>query len=117
MRILITLSESDPDAWLEASSQEQQLVFEQHRAFDAAVAERGTLVEGAALAATTQARTVRTTGGQRVVTEGPFAETVEQLTGLYLVDLPDVSTAVELVHLLPGGYTIEVRPVVELEDY
>ena len=48
---------------------------------------------------------------------GPFAETVEQLTGIYLVDLPDPATAVELAHLLPAGYTIAVRPVAQLEGY
>lgn len=118
MRLLITLAESDPDAWLSATAAEQEVVFDQHRAFDAAVAERGVLIEGAALASTSETRTVRTTAaGERVVVAGPFAETVEQLTGIYLVDLPDSATAVELAHLLPAGYTIAVRPVAQLEGY
>lgn len=117
MKFLITLAESDPDAWLTASEEEQEEVFARHRAFDAAVAERGRLLEGAALDATSTARTIRSDGGQRTVTEGPYAETAEQITGAYVVDLPDVETAVELAHLLPESYVIEVRPTVTLTGY
>ena len=48
------------------------------------------------------------------MTDGPFAETVEQLGGFYLLEVPDLASAVELCRLLPDGYTVEVRPVVEL---
>ena len=50
-------------------------------------------------------------GDDRVVTDGPYAETVEQLGGFYLVDLPDLDAAVGAARLLPSAYTIEVRPV------
>ena len=46
-----------------------------------------------------------------MVTDGPYAETVEQLGGFYLVELPDLDAAVEAARLLPSAYTIEVRPV------
>jgi hypothetical protein len=49
------------------------------------------------------------------VTEGPFAETVEQVGGFYLIDVPDMDTAVELAALLPREYTVEVRTTVEVE--
>jgi hypothetical protein len=49
------------------------------------------------------------------VTRGPFAETVEQIGGFYLVDLPDLDTAVEIAGLLPREYTIEVRPTQGIE--
>ncbi|GAA5143584.1 YciI family protein [Nocardioides marinquilinus] len=117
MKFLITLAESDPDAWLTATPEEQEQVFAQHRAFDAAVEERGTLVAGAALDATSTARTVRGGPDGRVVTEGPYAETAEQVTGVYLVDLPDLETALDVVRLLPEGYVVEVRPTVALEGY
>ena len=47
------------------------------------------------------------------MTDGPFAETAEQLGGFYLVDAPDLDVVSELVRLLPE-YTIEIRPTIEL---
>ena len=117
MKFLITLAESDPEAWQRASAEEQERVFAQHRAFDAAVQERGTLLEGAALDAPSTSRTLRLTEGVRSVTEGPYAETAEQMTGVYLVDLPDVETALEVSRLLPEGYVIGVHPTVDLSGY
>jgi hypothetical protein len=49
-----------------------------------------------------------------VVTEGPYAETVEQLGGFYLIDVPDLDTAVGLAALLPQEYAVEVRPTLEV---
>jgi hypothetical protein len=48
------------------------------------------------------------------VTEGPYAETVEQLGGFYLVELPDLATAVEVASLLPREYDIEVRECLDV---
>ena len=68
----------------------------------------------AALDGPETARTVRAgVGADRPVTEGPFAETVEQLGGFFLVDLPDLDTAVEVARLLPASYSVEVRPTVD----
>ena len=47
--------------------------------------------------------------------DGPFAETVEQIGGFYVVDLPDLETAVELAKLLPQEHLVEVRPTVGVE--
>jgi hypothetical protein len=52
------------------------------------------------------------TTGTRTVTEGPFAECVEQIGGFYVIDVPDLDAALELAQLLPEDFTIEVRPVV-----
>ena len=49
------------------------------------------------------------------MTDGPYAETVEQLGGFYVVELPDQDTAVELARLLPREYAIEIRPMLEVE--
>ena len=48
------------------------------------------------------------------MTDGPFAETVEQVGGFYLIDVPDLGAAVELAALLPREYTVEVRPTLEV---
>jgi hypothetical protein len=61
------------------------------------------------------ATTVRRSGGERMLTDGPFMETKEHLLGLYLIDVPDLDTALEWANRMPfiGWGTVEVRPVVE----
>jgi hypothetical protein len=63
------------------------------------------------------ATTVRISGGQRLLSDGPFAETKEQLGGYYIVETDDLDEAVELAskmpHLADGG-CVEVRPIWEL---
>jgi hypothetical protein len=76
------------------------------------------MVAGEALALPKEAVTLRPgTGRDRLVTEGPYAETAEQLGGFYLIDVDSVKTALDLVRLLPDGYTIEVRPAIHIEGY
>jgi hypothetical protein len=116
MKFLVLMTEADHfERWDAASESEQQAVFACFQAFDEAVSARGgEVVGGEALTRPAEARTLRP-GADRVVTEGPYAETVEQLGGFYLVDLPDLDTAVEVARSLPSAYTVEVRPVLEVE--
>jgi hypothetical protein len=53
--------------------------------------------------------------GQQLVTDGPFAETKEQLGGYFLVEVDDLDTAIELAGKLPGARhgSVEVRPIIE----
>ena len=113
MKLLVLLNEDDPSAWDRATEEERQAVFEAHGAFDAAIAERGKMLGGEALAPPSEARGVK---GQLVV-DGPFAEAAEHLGGYYLVDVPSMEVALEAARLLPAGYTVELRPVVEIEGY
>ena len=71
--------------------------------------QRGTLIVGDALHRPETARTLRP-GTERLVTDGPFSETKEQIGGFYVIDVPDMAAAVELAALLPREYTVEVRP-------
>lgn len=112
MKFLILLTDPDPAAWERATEEQLQQVFAQHDQFSAAVAERGSIVSGEALAGVQEARTLRLVDGVRTVTDGPYAETAEQLGGFYLVDVADADVAVELCRLLPEEYVIEVRPAV-----
>jgi len=115
VKFLLLMSEPDHFArWDAASEAEHSAVFESFRAFSAAVRERGELLVGEALAPGDEARTVRP-GPDRRVSDGPYAETVEQVGGLYLVELPDRETAVDVARLLPHQYTIEVRPIVHVD--
>jgi hypothetical protein len=60
---------------------------------------------------------VRLRDGKRLVTDGPFAETREQLGGYFLVDARDLDEAIEIAGRIPAGRlgTVEVRPVIEIE--
>lgn len=62
------------------------------------------------------AKVVRVRGGERIVTDGPFAETKEVLGGLFLVDLPDLDEAIRLASLIPSAEetgAVEIRPVLQ----
>ena len=64
------------------------------------------------------ATSVRVRDGKRFVTDGPFAETREQLGGYYLIDAPDLDTVVDIAGQIPGAKfgTVEIRPIVVLEN-
>jgi hypothetical protein len=118
MKFVVLMAEEDPEAWDRATPEYRDEVFDRHRSFDKAVRERGEMVAGEALALPKEAVTLRPgRGRERLVTEGPYAETVEQLGGFYLMDVDSVETALDLVRLLPDGYTIEVRPAIHIEGY
>lgn len=114
-RYLILMAEPDHFArWDAADDAAQEKIFADFRAFTAAVRERGRFRGGEALAHPRDARTLRPDGEGRRVTEGPYAETVEQLGGFYLVDLPDLATAIEVASLLPREYDVEVRECLDV---
>jgi hypothetical protein len=108
---------SDPDDWDRATPEVRQGYFDAHTAFELELGRRGRKVAGAALQRADTATTLRRDGTGWRVTDGPFAETAEQLTGLYLVDLPDLDAAIAVGRLLPTAYTVEIRPVMEIEGW
>jgi hypothetical protein len=77
----------------------------------------GIIKGGAALKVTATATTVRVRDGERLVTDGPFAETKEQLGGFYLVDAPDLDQALAMAAKIPGARfgCVEVRPLLKLD--
>jgi hypothetical protein len=77
---------------------------------------RGQYVAAAPLYPTSTATSVRVREGRRLVTDGPFAETREQLGGYFLVEAKDLDEALEIAARIPGARlgTVEVRPVVEI---
>jgi hypothetical protein len=79
--------------------------------------EAGIFKAGDPLAPSTAATTVRVQDGRRLTTDGPFAETKEVLGGYYIVDCPDLDTALEAAARCPGAAygSIEVRPILDME--
>jgi hypothetical protein len=76
----------------------------------------GQYLAASPLQPTCTARSVRVRDGRRLVTDGPFAETREQLGGYYLIDAKDLDEAIAIAGRIPPARngTIEIRPVVEL---
>src|SRR5215510_3285377 len=76
----------------------------------------GAMKGGEALQPTSTATAVRLRSGQRLVTDGPFAETKEALGGFYVIEARDLDEAIELAAKCPGARTgsIEVRPIMEM---
>jgi hypothetical protein len=72
---------------------------------------------GAGLQPTPTATSVRVRDGERLVTDGPFAETKEALGGYYLIDVDDLDKAITVAAEIPGAQsgTVEVRPVMDYE--
>jgi hypothetical protein len=96
------------------SDEERRAIVEAHGAFGAELARRGSLVLGEGLTGRERARVLRRRdGGRPVVTDGPFAETKEQLGGVYVVECAGDEEALELAERVPGspGLVVEIRPV------
>jgi hypothetical protein len=88
---------------------------EEFGAYDQSVRDAGVYVDGKALAGTDVATTVQVRpDGERVVTDGPFAETREFVGGYYLIDVADLDVAIDWAGRCPGAKygRVEVRPVV-----
>jgi hypothetical protein len=82
-------------------------------AYDAALRENGQCLASEALQPVHTATTVRVRNGKVSVTDGPFAETKEQLTGFYLIEAKDLNEAIQIAAKIPPARTgsIEVRPI------
>ena len=78
----------------------------------------GQYLLAAPLHPTSTATSVRTREGKRLVTDGPFAETREQLGGFFLVDARDLDEAIRIASGIPAGRwgTVEIRPVIEVAE-
>ena len=84
--------------------------------FGEEMTKRGVLQGGERLRPTSDATTVQVRDGEVITSDGPFAETKEQMGGFYLVDCKDLDEAIEIAAKIPGARvgTIEVRPIWEM---
>ena len=90
-----------------------EVVHKEYMAFGQEQGAAGVLQGGNQLRPTADATTVRVRGGEVLTTDGPFAETTEQLGGFHLVELPSVEDAVEAARLL-RVQSVELRPVLDM---
>jgi hypothetical protein len=93
-----------------------QRVMDAHTTFHHELTEAGALVDSSPLGLPTEAKTIRIRRGDRMVVDGPFAETKEVLGGYYLIEADSLDAAVEWAQRLrhDGDGSIEVRPLLQL---
>ena len=110
------LIHDEEKAWGKLTEAERQKIYGEYGQFGAQIKASGNYLAGAQLQPTSTATSVRVREGKRLVTDGPFAETREQLGGYYLVDARNLDEAIEIAARVPSARmgTIEVRPVMEM---
>jgi len=108
--LLIYLEES---RWERLGDPEQQKIYAQYRELIGDLERAGKFLGGHELQPTSTAKTVRLRNGRKSVTDGPFAETKEQLGGYFLVEANDLDEAMVMAARIPSAATgaIEIRPV------
>ena len=111
--LFMLLLHGDEAAEAAMSPDERRAIVEDHIRFSREIGERGVNRGGEALAASSEAKIVRPGPDGAIVSDGPFAETKEQLGGFYLLDLADLDEAIEMAKRVPAspGLVVEVRSV------
>jgi len=106
---------SDERAFEAMSKEERHEVYAAYDELMKDLAAKGHMLGGDELAPTSTATTVQVRAGERLVTDGPFAETKEQLGGYFLIDVDDLDAAIDIAARIPSvqSGSIEVRPIAE----
>lgn len=108
--LLIYLDDQGP------SEEERAQCYRDSAAFARQLHSKGQYVHSAPLHPAATATSIRHQNGKRLVTDGPFAETREQLGGFFLIEAADLDQAIDIAGRLPAGRygTVEIRPVVKI---
>ena len=115
MKYLCLIYEDEKN-WARYTDAERQKLFGEYGQFTEDIKKSGNYLGGNPLKPTQTATTVRVRDGKRLTTDGPFAETKEQLGGYYLVEAPDLDAAIGMAGRIPSARvgSIEVRPIAEM---
>jgi hypothetical protein len=105
---------SDEQAWTEA---ERQCCYQESTELAHELHSKGQFLATSPLHPTSTATSIQVRNGKRIVSDGPFAETREQLGGFFLVDAKDLDEAIGIAARIPSARvgTVEIRPVIEIE--
>jgi len=105
----------DEQRWNELTEAERQQIYVEYRALRSELQSHGTFLDGSQLQPVTTATSIRVREGKELVTDGPFAETHEQLGGYFLIDAKNLDEAMSVAKRIPSARmgTIEVRPLSE----
>ena len=106
---------SDERTFEAMSEEERHEVYAAYDELMKDLAAKGHMLGGDELAPTSTATPVQVRAGERLVTDGPFAETKEQLGGYFLIDVDDLDAAIDIAARIPSvqSGSIEVRPIAE----
>ncbi len=112
----ILLIYADQTMWNTMSEADQHAGLQEYEKYSNWLGEKGWMRAGDQLADTDQATTVRETDGKLLATDGPFAETKEQLGGYYIIECANLDEAIEAAGRLPAVKygTVEVRPLIDM---
>jgi hypothetical protein len=105
-----------------ASREARQAVLQGHRTVMAEAAGKGVLRGAEPLKPTSTATTVRVQNGQALTTDGPFAETKEQLAGYYILECENLDEAIDWAEKIPTACKgaegcVEIRPIIDITKY
>ena len=97
---------------------ERMECYEESTQFSHQLKANGKYIAASPLQPIASATTVQVRNGKRLVTDGPFAETREQLGGYFMVEAKDLDDAIEIAGTIPGARrgTVEIRPVIDIPD-
>jgi len=112
----LCLGYHDEKAWEALSDAERRAILIESFAYDDALRKGGHYLDGTALQGSRTATTLRFESGKVFVTDGPFAQTREQLGGIMVVEARDLNNAIQLMSQLPcmrPGGCLEIRPINE----
>ncbi len=110
---------SDEKAQARMSQEEMGTFIGAYGAYTEDLQAAGNMLAGEALQPTTTATTVQLRNGKTLTTDGPFAETKEQLGGFYMIEAKDLDEAIEWAAKIPSAAigSIEVRPIMEFGEH
>jgi hypothetical protein len=108
----------DEKKWATMPQEEAGAILGEYFAFTEGIKQSGHHLGGEALQPTQAATTVRVRHGKIATTDGPFAETKEQLGGYYLVEAKDLNDAIQVAAMIPSARfgSIEIRPIMEFDQ-
>jgi len=107
----------DESRFAQASPDDIAAMMSAYESFGREAEQAGVLLGGDGLEPSATATTIRVREGERLLTDGPFAETKEQLGGFYLLECRNLDEAIDWASKIPGAATgaVEVRPVMDYE--
>jgi hypothetical protein len=108
----------DESTWATMSQADAEAMMGEYFAFTDGIRKSGQYIAGEALQPVQTATTVRVRNGKLSTTDGPFAETKEQLGGYYLIEAKDLNDAIQVASRIPSAKSgsVEVRPVQVFEQ-
>jgi hypothetical protein len=111
----ILLIYHDEKGWEGITEAERQQIYSEYRKLRGDLESRGQFLSGSELQPVTTATSVRVRDGKELITDGPFAETHEQLGGYFLIEVENLDEATSIAARIPSAQTgtVEVRPLVE----